>query len=666
MAADRCVNWYPEVPEMPDAATPMAMYPSPGSIPWSGFNNSNSITALYSFDGRLYNVQSNGVFCQYLSTSPVIKANVVASTSPAQIEGNSNGQILVMSGNNMWMWPSFGATSKTITALASVQGNVNTPDTLVFTAYSWNGISVGQAVYFSSISAAPSLNGLSAQVLSIGGAGSLLTTTVPANYSNGYFGTTASTGSVNNGTSQAVGPGVLVTQIGFCDGFFLALAQNSATVYYSGVEDGITWDPTNQFTVSQFPEQLSAIFVDHREIWCFSSKRAVVYYNSGDLLNPFQPIPGAYVEQGIAAPFSTVRMDNSIFWLGADERGHGIAWRANGYTPTRVSNHAVENIWRQYSTIADAISYSFQMNGHTFWHIYFPTANASWRYDAATNMWHEVTWFNNGVANAHRSQCHAEYAGLDLVGDTQTTSVYQMAPENLSDTLNTASATVVYPIQRIRQAPHITNEQDWTFHQQLQVYLESGLGPVVSTAPTAILVKDSAGGYWNVGISNSGVVTTTATISSTLAGVVLNSGSGLFLVGVVAGSAVGLPVGNAGNAVTQYALQTPNGNLSYLTVNSSGVLSGSAPTAFGLPPQVVLDWSDDGGHTWSNQYMNSAGNVGEYKKRLMWRRLGRSRDRVYRITCTDPSPWRIVDSYLLAQPGYQVTPRLRDQLSKGA
>lgn len=69
-------------------------------------------------------------------------------------------------------------------------------------------------------------------------------------------------------------------------------------------------------------------------------------------------------------------------------------------------------------------------------------------------------------------------------------------------------------------------------------------------------------------------------------------------------------------------------------------------TGQGSDPQVMLQWSDDGGHTWSDESWTSAGGqvggIGEYKKRVLWRRLGSSRDRVYRATITDPVPVTLI------------------------
>ncbi len=334
----------------------------------------------------------------------------------------------------------------------------------------------------------------------------------------------------------------------FVDGYFLALRTNSQIFQISGLEDGTTWDPIDSFQVLQYADNITSMIVNQRQVWFLGPKRTLVYYDTGDALIPFQPIPGAFIEQGIGAQWSVCRMDNSIVWLGRDERGNCMAWRANGYTPQRISNHAVENVWRQYPTISNAIGYTYQQNGNTFWQIWFPSAGIAgetWVYDASTGQWHEKIWLRNGIYLAHRSRSQAFAFDKVLVGDWVSGTIYNMAIENQFDHVD----GVNYPIQRIRRAPHISNEQKWTFHQQMQVYIESGIGAV----PTAA--------------------------------------------------------------------------------------------------QIFIRWSDDGTHTWSNYYGVSVGALGEYSTRCMWRRLGRSRDRVYELMYVGATPLRIVDAYLQVVQG---------------
>jgi len=56
----------------------------------------------------------------------------------------------------------------------------------------------------------------------------------------------------------------------------------------------------------------------------------------------------------------------------------------------------------------------------------------------------------------------------------------------------------------------------------------------------------------------------------------------------------------------------------------------------GEDPKVMLQFSDDGGHTWSNEKWLSIGKIGNRHKRAIWHRLGSSRDRVFSVTISDP------------------------------
>ena len=70
----------------------------------------------------------------------------------------------------------------------------------------------------------------------------------------------------------------------------------------------------------------------------------------------------------------------------------------------------------------------------------------------------------------------------------------------------------------------------------------------------------------------------------------------------------------------------------------------------GNDPQVMLRWSDDGGHTWSNEHWKSMGKIGRSGYRTIWRRLGATmkiRDRVYEVSGTDPVRIYVMGAELL-------------------
>lgn len=384
-----------------------------------------------------------------------------------------------------------------------------------------------------------------------------------------------------NAANSLVGPvgGLqgLASILTFCDGYFVAVLRNSNKFQVSNLEDGSTWNPLSIQQVSVFPENIGGMTQAFRQLFILGQDgHAQVYYNSGaNQYTPFDVISGAFMEEGIDAPNSLVVLDNAPFWIGGNQNGNGIAWRANGYTPLRVSNYGVETAWAKYpSKGSDAIGYAYKDQGHTFWVLRFPSANngfgATWVYDVATQMWHERGYWSDTAGytgyTAHLSTCHCFAFGLHLVGDWNSGNVYSMSIGTYTDNAK--------PIRRFRRAPHVSSEQERIFHARLQLDMEVGDGPIPP-------LTDGAGNPRD--------------------------------------------------------------------------------------PQIMLRWSDDGGFTWSNEHWIGAGQAGQFKTRAVWNRLGYARDRVYEVMVTDAIPWRIVDAYLKATPGFQVpTERYAKQAAKMA
>lgn len=71
----------------------------------------------------------------------------------------------------------------------------------------------------------------------------------------------------------------------------------------------------------------------------------------------------------------------------------------------------------------------------------------------------------------------------------------------------------------------------------------------------------------------------------------------------------------------------------------------------GANPQVMVDWSDDGGRTWSAEHFRPLGATGLFKTRAIVNRLGRSRDRVYRFAVSDPVRRTLIQANYEAEVG---------------
>lgn len=333
-----------------------------------------------------------------------------------------------------------------------------------------------------------------------------------------------------------------ISGIAMLDNYFIASEFGTRRFSISELNDGKTWQADQVGVKEGAGDNIVTILADHRELWVLGERTSEVWYNSGNADFPFERIQGAFLEAGCAAARSVFRFDNSIAWIGADERGQGIAWRANGYTPMRVSTHAVEAALASYPRIDDAIGFSYQEKGHTFAVWTFPTADKTWVFDAAVGAWHEREWFDsiNGLPHAIRGRCYCFGHGRHLVGDWENGKIYSLG----------GNSDDGGPIRRIRRAPHLSSEQRVMRHARFQIDMETG------------------------------------------------------------------------ENVPQDA-----------------------------DPLAVLRTSNDGGTTWSNEMERKIGRVGHYGRRVIWNRLGASRDRVYEVTITDSVPVSLINAYINVSPG---------------
>lgn len=267
-----------------------------------------------------------------------------------------------------------------------------------------------------------------------------------------------------------------VNQVGYTDGYFLALIANSATIYVSNPLDGTTWQAGNKAIVSVFPGNVQGMLVDHREIVLIGNRQSVGYYDSGNTF-PYDVIPSSSMEQGGAAAFGRSRADNSFFWWGQNEHGDRVAWRAQGWTPARISTHAIEAALKKYSTVADAESFTFQDSGHTFWVTCFPTANHTWVYDVATGLWSEwAEWDKvNAVYNAWRARWHVYAFGKHLVGDWKSGNIYEISRPVLVNGQWTFCDDAGVPMRRVRRSPYIDSAQQWMSFVELELEAETGI-----------------------------------------------------------------------------------------------------------------------------------------------------------------------------------------------
>ncbi len=223
---------------------------------------------------------------------------------------------------------------------------------------------------------------------------------------------------------------------GFLDGYFLAIDSATGTLRLSDLLDGATWDPTQIAQRTGGPDPWVAMTVVHSEIWLMGSRTSEVWFDSGAFPFPFERIPGAVFEDGVAAPFSLSRDVAPLCWVSQNDKGARVVMMAQGYGGRKISDPGVDTALASYATVADAISLSFQIGGHTFYAPIFPTADTAWLFDVTQGAWSKWLFWNTKTSTweAVRVRTHVfTDQGVHLMGDRASGALYQMRLDVFTD-----------------------------------------------------------------------------------------------------------------------------------------------------------------------------------------------------------------------------------------
>ena len=331
------------------------------------------------------------------------------------------------------------------------------------------------------------------------------------------------------------------------DGYFIVTGQAGSQSFWINQTpyEGASWDALDFASAEGSPDHTIGCISDHRELWLVGSGTGEIWVNTGSSDFPFQRSGNTFIEHGCAAAGTLCKADNTVFWLGADDKGAGIVWRAQGYTPTRISTHALETALAGVE-LSDAFAFTYQQEGHIFYVLTLPTAMQTWVFDVASGIWHERAWRNpnTGALIRWRANCLVYANGEHLVGDFENGNVYALDLNTYSDDGD--------PILRLRRTSTTERLQSRVFYSMLLVDMETGVG---------------------------------------------------------------------------------------------------TPTGQGANPLLMMRYSNDGGHTWSNEKSATVGKVGEYGARAKFNRLGAGRNRVWEISMTDPVKFAVFGAVVEGEEG---------------
>lgn len=322
----------------------------------------------------------------------------------------------------------------------------------------------------------------------------------------------------------------VASSVCFLDGYFIVNQSGKNFFNFSTLYDGLAWDALDYNAAEAAPDAVVAVASIFGFLYVFGSETLEIWYDAGDALTVFRRADGMLSNTGLLAPKSVAKVGDTgtlLCWLATSPQGSGYAVaNAGGATMVRISTPEVEYAWAQYPVLSDARAFGYTIEGHIFYQITFPSANATWVYDFTTKQWHE----RQTGQNRHLAECYAFFANRHVVGSYLDGKLYEVRMDKYDD--------AGQAIQRELVSPTLGDDDTGLVsYQSFQVDMERGVG--------------------------------------------LASGQGQI-------------------------------------------------------PEVMLSWSSDGGHSWCDEITGGIGAQGVYDLRVIFRRLGRSFRRTWKIRVSDP------------------------------
>lgn len=250
------------------------------------------------------------------------------------------------------------------------------------------------------------------------------------------------------------------------DGQFVCDAGDDSDLFYISA-DGSSWTALDFAAAESNPDGIIAVFQDNGELVLGGSGTFEYWSNTGNVDFPFAAVKGATAEVGLAARWSLCKFNSGLAFLGTPAAaGKFQVYFVQGYVPRPISTPEVDYIINGYSSVSDAVAYSYLLGGHPMLQINFPSANASWLYDAQTGLWSPLEYGLDG--DRHRGELQLNFINRTLISDYENGNIYELDPDVYTDNGETIAREII--------SRHVFHSNDRVVVDELYVDMETGVG----------------------------------------------------------------------------------------------------------------------------------------------------------------------------------------------
>jgi hypothetical protein len=200
---------------------------------------------------------------------------------------------------------------------------------------------------------------------------------------------------------------------------FFYVIKDSDVWYFSALDDALTIDSLSFATADSAPDASVGAAVLGDQAWFLGKTSMEPWRQTGDAEAPLIRQLGSTYSKGCASQASIVYADNRLFCLGSDLKFYAIG----GGVPQRVSDHAVEQRFRESVMPGSVSAFSATWDGHDFIVVNVP-GQGSWALHIESGEWLE--WTSHGKTT-FRCSCATIAGATTYLGDTESGKVYVLA-----------------------------------------------------------------------------------------------------------------------------------------------------------------------------------------------------------------------------------------------
>jgi len=275
----------------------------------------------------------------------------------------------------------------------------------------------------------------------------------------------------------------------FLDGYFVVNRSFTSGIFQiSAPFDGLNWAALDFASAESSPDSLLRVAVVFGQLFLFGDISIEPWNNTGAATFPFQRVnSSSQISVGVAAPSTILELDNTAFWVGKDKNGTGVVYRADGYSPKRISTEAVELRLQAAPSISTLKAMAYQEAGHTFYIITGGGMETAQVYDVSTNLWVEWSYFNSsGNYELPLTNDLFYVFGKTLSLDRTSGKIYEQSSKYYSDDGEEIACDRIFT--------HIFDNGNPFLIKNLILNFETGVGNTTVENPKAMLYLSNDGG----------------------------------------------------------------------------------------------------------------------------------------------------------------------------